>query len=267
MAFWGKSFIFNGIPCETFDLMLYDIGGDTQGEGSFSNISSIDEEYVGDRWRPYFYGVRYERKQTIEIVFGVNQKRIDNQKYLDRYELDAISSWLAGHKKYMWLEIEQNDMEYVRYRCMVSDLSIVSFGNIPWALRATITCDSPYAYLYPQEFKYTINGTSTIEFYNESSHNGNYYPEIDITFSSGNSFSIVNTTDDNKTMSFSGVPTTIRSIHINNDTCVITTPSGANAYPYFNFQFLRLKNGYNTLHVTGNGTLTIKCEFPISTGG
>lgn len=267
MAFWGHKFIFDGIPCETFDLMMYDIGGTEQGEGRFANTVTIIEEGVGNRWRPLFYGVKYENKQELEIVFGVNVERIDRQQYLDRYEIEAISSWLCGRENYCWLEIEQADMEYVRYRCMVTGLEQISYGNIPWAFRATITCDSPFAYMYPQEFRYDVDGSVDILFFNESSINGLYLPEMEISISSGDSFSIENLTDDGRIVQFSGLPADITTIHVDNENGVLSTPSGSNVYPYFNFKFLRLKRGYNTLRITGNGSLLIRCEFPVSTGG
>lgn len=266
MAFWGHKFLFNSIPCETFDLMMYDIGENTQGEGTFAHTVTIRDEVVGKRWRPFFYGATYETRQEFNMVFGVNQERLDAGQYLDRYEVDTIGSWLAGHDKYMWLEIEQDDMEYVRYRCVVTNLAIVSYGNIPWAIRATVTCDSPYAYLYPQRFKYEVNGSLEFTFYNESSHNGFYCPKTEIFISSGDSFSITNLTDGGKTFALSGLPQ-ISHIYVDHDTGVITSDTDVNLYPYFNFVFLRMKRGYNTLRVNGNGTLVICCEFPISPGG
>lgn len=267
MAFWGKAFVFNDFPCEEFGLMLYDIGNETQGEGTFASTVSIVEEVVGARWKPWFYGVRYEKKLQMDIIFGVDERRLDKEKYLDRYEIDEIASWLTGHDKYLWLEIEQEDMEYVRYHCMISELSIVSYGNIPWAMKASVICDSPYAYLYPQEFTYAINGTQTIEFLNESSHNGYYMPILEIKMNGGGSISITNETDKGRTFKLTNVPAAASDILVNNDTCVITNNADLNLYPYFNFKFFRLVRGYNTLSITGNCTLTIRCEFPINAGG
>lgn len=267
MAFWGKSFVFNGFPCEDFDLMLYDVGGESQGEGAFASTVSIVEEVVGNRWKPWFYGVKYENKLQMDIVFGVNENRLDKEKYLDRYEIDEIASWLTGHDKYMWFEIDQDDMEHVRYRCMVTDLSIVSYGNIPWAMKATLVCDSPYAYLYPQTFTYSINGTKKIEFLNEGSHNGYYMPILDITLNGEQSISITNETDGGRTFELNNVPAAATDIRVNGDTCVITNNANLNLYPYCNFKFLRLVRGYNTLSITGKCTLKILCEFPVNAGG
>lgn len=37
MAFWGNSFVFNDIPCDDYDLMLYDVGSTAQGSGNFAS--------------------------------------------------------------------------------------------------------------------------------------------------------------------------------------------------------------------------------------
>ena len=267
MAFWGNSFVFNDIPCDDYDLMLYDVGNTTQSAGKFASGVSIVEEKLPSKYKPYFYGAKFENKLEFTMVFGVNQRRIDTEKYLDRYELEAIASWLTGYDRYMWLEIEQEDLEYVRYRCIISNLELVEHGMVPWALKATITCDSPYAYLYPQIFEYNITGSQTIGFYNESSHNGYFMPQLEIELSSGGSFSIKNKSDNNRELVFSNLPPAVTKIEIDNDRCIIKNDQGLNIYPYFNFKFLRLIKGENILEVQGNGKLRVICEFPINVGG
>lgn len=268
MAFWGNSFVFNGIPCDDFDLMIYDVGSTTQSMGTFASTVSIVEESISSRWKPYFYGVKYEGKLEFTMVFGVNQRRIDNEHFLDRYELEAIASWLTGHEEYLWLEVEQRDLDYIRYHCMISGLEIVEHGNIPWALQAKITCDSPYAYLYPQEFTYTINGETTIDFYNESSHNGYFMPQLQIELSNGGDFSIVNLSDKAiREFKFTDIPKSISIVNVDNDRCIITNNQDINIYQNFNFKFLRLVKGENLLKVTGRGKLKLICEFPVNVGG
>lgn len=267
MAFWGNSFVFNGIPCEDYDLMIYDFGSNSQSAGNFASGVSIIEEALPSRYKPYFYGIKFEKKLEFNMVFGVNQRRIDSGAFLDRYELEMIAMWLTGHDKYLWLEIQQDDLRYVRYNCIVSNLEIIEEGNVPWALKATVVCDSPYAYLYPQEFQYDVAGTATVEFFNESGHNGYYKPIIEFELSDGNGFSITNLSDNNRTLSFSGTPSSISKIRVDNDRCIITNDQNLNAYPYFNFKFLRLLQGENKLVVKGNGILKIICEFPVNVGG
>ena len=181
MSFWGKSFTFNGVPCEDFGLMLYDIGEHRNSAGSFASTSTIIEDKTAKRWKPIFYGVKHDNKLEFSLVFGVNPDRIESHHHLDRGELDAIASWLTGHNEYHWLEFDQDDMMGIRYRAMITSLKVVEYGRLPWAFEATVVCDSPYAYQYPRVFEYDVGPGDTITFYNESCHNGYFYPKIELT--------------------------------------------------------------------------------------
>ena len=268
MAFWGKSFIFDGYPCEDFDLMIYDIGSSAQGASEFASTASIVDESLPSKWKPIFYGVKFDSKLCFTIVFGVNQHRIDDQNYLDRYEIDTIATWLTGHQQYKWLAVEQDDMTFVRYKCIFTSLECVEYGRIPWAMKAEVTCDSPYAYMYPHEYQYTLNGTAkSITFFNESSINGYYRPIIEYSTSSGGNLEIINNTDNGRIFKFTGLSSASQQITIDNENCVITSSADTNIYDKFNYNFFRLKRGYNQLQITGNGTLKILCEFPINVGG
>ena len=178
MAFWGHSFSFNGISCEDFGLMLYDIGEYRNGSGKFASGVTVVEDRIPSRWKPIFYGTKLDSVLEFDIIFGVNPDRVDTHKHLDRYELDAIASWLTGHRRYLWLDIEQGDMEYVRYNCIISDLKVIEYSRVPWALQAHIRCDSPFGYMTPHTFRYDLKGTTSVKLYNESSFNGYIYPVI-----------------------------------------------------------------------------------------
>ena len=266
MSFFGKTFIYNNISCQAYDLMLYDIGGGSEEQQDFASTVSIEEETVGSHWKPYFYGVKYEDRLSFELTFGVVPRRLEKQKFLDRYELNAVSKWLTGHKQYLYLDIEQTDMCYVRYRAIITKLSVVSYSQIPWALRATVECDSPYAYTTPMVTTQAINGSATINLFNQSALNDYFWPEMTIA-QSGGTFSIINTSDNNRATTFTDLPGGTGLITVSNDHCIISCENGLNLYPYFNQNFLRLVSGNNILNVTGTGTLTITCEFPINVGG
>lgn len=180
MAFWGKSFTFNGVPCEDFGLMLYDIGEHRNSSGSFASTSTIVEDKTAKRCKPIFYGVKHDNKLEFSLVFGVNPNRLESHHHLDRGELDAIASWLTGHNEYHWLEFDQDDMMGIRYRAMITSLKVVEYGMLPWAFEATVVCDCPYAYQYPKVFEYDVEPGDKITFYNESSRNDYFYPKIEL---------------------------------------------------------------------------------------
>lgn len=260
--------MFNGVPCEDFDLMLYDVGNIGQENGEFASVVSIVEEELATKWKPIFYGVKFDNKLEFEMVFGVNQERLDDGSFLDRYELDAVASWLTGLDGYRWLSIVQEDMTQVRYKCYISSLEIIDYGMIPWALRATITCDSPFAYLSPHIYTFNVSGTTdNIYIMNESSLNGYYYPTIKYNRTGGNSLSITNKSDKDYTFAITGIPSSVNQISVNNENGVIENNADLNLYDGFNFNFFRLKRGLNQLTISGTGTIQIICEFPVNVGG
>lgn len=267
MSATGETFSFNGKSCEDYQLMIYDIGGDDSGDSTFASVVSITEETVASRWKPYFYGTQFQEKLSFSFTFGVNQCRIDDGEYLTKAEIDDIATWLTGHDKYMWLEIDSDDMENIRYHCMITELKLVEFGHIPWAFEATVTCDSPFAYRTPGSQSFAINGTRQIVFNNLSSLNGYYYPEIHFDISSGGGFSIENMTDGGRTLTFADLPGSVHRVNVFNDSCVVTNDQDLNIYDKCNYNWLRFKRGENTLNVVGNGTLTINYEFPVNIGG
>ena len=257
MALWGCSFTFNGVPCEDYDLMMYNIDGVSSNTGGFSPVSIV-ESAPATRWKPLFFGTVIKEKLTFSIVFGINEKRIDRQLYLTRYEIEEVASWLMGHQQYMWLEIHQEDMEYIHYRCLVTGLELLEFGNIPTAFKATFTCDSPYAYMYPSVYEYSVNGRLDVKLYNESSINGYYKPKIEIDLNTGSMFSIINYTDDPSIMLFSNLPSSVSKIIIDNENGILSSNDpNVNLYQYFNFRFLRLVKGLNHLRLFAENKVAI----------
>lgn len=265
MSFYGESFIFNGISSSDYGLMVYDIGGSDQSSTEFASTVKISEEYVGTKWKPYFYGVTYDQKLEHEITFGINSERIDADQYLTRPEIEEIATWLTGHDGYKVLEIEQEDMTWVRYKCIVTKLSVATYGRIPYTFKATFTCDSPYAYEYPRDYNYVVSGTRTVHLFNESSVHGFYYPVIEI-INPDSSVTIENLSDNGRTFALTDIPASISRITVNNDTKVITNDQSLNLYDNCNYLFFRLVRGSNKIRITGNCTVKITCEFPVNTG-
>lgn len=266
MAFWGCSFVFNDVPCDEYDLMLYDVGGTSGSTGKFASGVSILEDKTAYRYKPFFYGVKIEDKLKFQLVFGVNESRLDQGLYFSRDELEAIATWLTGHDKYMWLYIEQDDLKQIGYHCIITGLELIEFGLVPYALKATVECDSPYAYLPPQIFEYDIAGSSTIKIFNDSGHNGYYMPKLEI-YPYTSIFKIKNITDNNRELSFISIPTSVTKISVDNELEIVSFYNeGINPYKYFNFKYLRLLRGQNELEISGHGKLRIICKFPVNVG-
>ena len=265
MSFYGSYFSFNSIPCFEYGLMLYDVESTNEG-GKFSSAIDISEDRTVFRYKPLYYGSSQNKPLTFSVIFGADMNLVDLEKHLDRWDMDAIATWLTGHDGYKYLEITQPDMEAMRYKCMISNLEYISYGNMPWAFRCDIRCDSPFAYLYPEKASFDVNGSLKIVFYSRASVKY-FLPKIKISIVTGTDFSIKNHTDNGKITKFEKLPSVPIEIYIDNENEVITNSKGLNIYDCFNFNFLKLLRGNNTLEFTGNGQVEFECEFPINIGG
>lgn len=276
MAFYGCEFLFDDVSCSQHGLMLYDFGSNTQGDNSFPSAGKIISDSVAGRYDSFFYGVEQNEPMEYTLVFGANMDSIDAVEHIDRYEVEAIASWLTGHNTRKWLEIVQPDMESFRYKCTISDLKLITYGNMPWAFSCKVTCDSPFAYTHEDhtfidlEAGDTYNGSEFI-YFNRSSYNGYYCPKMIIRFSGGGRLSIRNRSDENRQFLFDNLPKGDLEIHIDNLNQVIYEKNTeVNLYPYFNFNFLRLKRGDNVLSIykTHNSTCEIEIisSFPVNIG-
>ena len=84
----------------------------------------------------------------------------------------------------------------------------------------------------------------------------------------GDSISIQNLSDNNRTFQFKGLPGgRSLTIYVDNKNQVITNSLDLNLYPYFNMKFMRLVKGDNLLKITGNAEVKFICEFPVNIGG
>ena len=268
MSFYGSEFIFDGKSCKEYGLTLYNFGSASQGDVSFPSVGKVFEDRILSRYSSLFYGISQNDSLEYTLVFGANTDSLDRNEHLDRTEISAIASWLTGHGEQKWLQIVQEDMDAFRFKCIISDLKLLTYGSLPWAFSCTVYCDSPFAYTFPEVYSYHVNETAEIIFLNKSTYNGYYKPKIKISNISDRSFSIVNLTDGERSFSFSNLPSSVSSITIDNESMIISDDNGdLNLYPYFNYNFLRLKRGDNQLRLIGTADVEFICEFPVNIGG
>lgn len=266
MSFYGSSFSFDGVSCEEYGLMLYDFGSTTHGNSEYAKVD-IQEDRIPGRTRSLFYGTSYEDPLEFKLVFGAMEDVANNDEPIDRSEMEVIAGWLTGHNEYKWLMIDEFGLESIRYRCIITDLKTIEVDMYKWAFECTVHCDSPYGYTLPEQFTYQVDGTSSVVLHSRSSMNAAYLPVVSIRLNDNGNFSITNSSDGGKEFTLTGYPQTSDTITVNSETGVVSSASGLNVYPYLNFAFPRLVRGKNELTITGNGTVTFTCEFPVNVGG
>jgi phage-related protein len=270
MGFIAKNFSFNRIPCTEFGLRIYDIDGNTNEATPFASTGKLMTDVIPSTGRTFLYGRSFDEPLEFKLVFGLDPLMLKMDEHLDRFEMDAIANWLTGHDTYKWLEIEQPDMETIRYHCIISELEPIQLSWLPWAFTATVVCDSPYGYTFPRKFSYSCVNETEIRLVSRSTINKLYYPKLDITLNGSNTISIVNQSCNNAELRFENLPKDyFLTISVDNELgkIVSSDPTYVNMYQYCNFSWLPLKKGLNKLLVKGNCLLDFKCEFPVNFGG
>ena len=186
---------------------------------------------------------------------------VDDSLYLREYA-----------KVFAWGILGAEDMEEIRYRCLISSLQAVEVAGNKWGVSFQVTCDSPYAYLRPMVYDYMVASSLTTTLRSESSHNGFYYPKLAITGHTGGDLSIwIENRMETSSFTFQGLPSAMGDLTIDCENGVITSASGLNPYQYLSydtpFHFPRFARGDNTITMTGSGRYTFTCEWPVNVGG
>lgn len=273
MAFYGYEFIFDGVSCAEYGLMMYDFGTKPDTSNTLVVNSEIVEDRIPKKYAPLHYGTITNKPLEFTMTFGINVSSAEKKAYLDRHDLKVVAEWLTSHDTYKWLEIAQPDMEMFRYKCFIKDLKYIDVGSLPRGFSCKVICDSPFAYLYPEVYEYEVEVNEEneykmeIDIFNKSSYHGYYKPEITLSLEEGGTFKITNVTDNNRVTCFNGLPTDITEVRVDNENEIISCNTSFNPYECFNFNFTRLLKGNNYLIIEGKGKIKITCEFPVNIGG
>ena len=246
-----------------YGLMVCDIGSNAQDDVSFGNAASIIESRINKRIQPIHFGVNYNEDPLVfTLVIG-------SERPLDRYQMESVAMWLTGHQQYQWLTIDQPDLDRVMFRCLITSLTPISYGWVPYGFELEVTCDCPYAYGYPFSKTYSISGSTNLLFRNEGSVREYFKPELQFQLDSGvTEVSIINASDNNREFKITGLPASGILLSVDNENgiiCDLTT--GINLYSGFNLNFFRLVQGDNQLTIKGNGALTISGQFLYNVAG
>ena len=143
----------------------------------------------------------------------------------------------------------------------------ITDGWIPYAFEATVVCDCPYAYGFPFEYRYDINGTADILFRNDGSVHEYIKPVLTYVPTSGGTLSIVNHNDNKREFRLAGLPASITVVIDNDNGIIQDVTSNVNLYDGFNLNFFRFVHGDNNLTVTGKGALTISGRLLYNVAG
>lgn len=270
MSFYGSSFTFNGKSCsEDFGLMMYDFNNENNAPSKFVSRELI-EERIPNKLQTLFYGTNYKDPLVFTIIFGTK----DPKAVLDREDMKIIADWLIINDGYKDFTINQDDMMDVKFKAIISDLEMVEHNGIKYAFKATVRCDSPYAYLKQSgSYVKSIHIGDSIVIQNPSNVDEPCYPVIEIKPDStqmSKDIMMFNKDEDDRIFSLINLPDAIRKHTIKIDCLkgIITDSNGENIYKYCDsFKFPRLFKGENKLYISGDCRCTVTCEYQVNIGG
>lgn len=250
MSFYGRSFIWDGVPSELFGLYIADIDANGINTSMGSSSMEIIEKKIFRRPAPYFLGATPSPKLQFEMsAFSENE--------IDASAFEDIQKFLFSSRNYKRLQVDQPDMQNIYFNAILTDPKINRVGNLIFGLTFTVTCDSPYAYKFPLVTTYTYSSSvvdSTEVFYNMSDDDGAYLLPNDMIITvnnEGGNVSVTNLDDDNRIMSFTGLqPNEVLTVSSLYQT--LESSTGLKRMGNFNKKFLRLIPNRNRLRIQGN---------------
>jgi len=247
MSFTGKRFVFDGISSTQYNLVVGNKSGGDIEIDSGSNVTIYEEEIYG-KSKPYFYGATPSGKLSFSLL-AFSPEPISARKS------SRLMSWLFGQKEYKVFQIVQGDMKSVYFNAFLQSPKTWRVGNQVMGYTFDVVCDSPYAYEFPKTFErnYTSGDiTDNFEFYNDSDNIAFLYPNLILEMDDfGGDISIVNASDDNRELSFTGLSAN-EIITINNNLGIITSSVDLKRMSNFNKKFFRLVPSVNELTISGN---------------
>lgn len=249
MAFYGRAFIYDGVPSELYGLMISDIDASAIERTMGSNAMDIYDTKIYRRAVPYFYGA------TPAPVLSFPMSAFSEQE-IDADMFSLIQKWLFSSRTYKKLQIDQVDMMNIYFDCILNEPEIIRVGNLIKGFTCTVVCNSPYALKFPTTINYTYTASfvdDTVVFNNTSDDTGDYlYPALEITMNDfGGDVIITNANDNNRIFRFDDLlPNEVITIDCSLQT--ISSSTTLRRLTNFNKKFLRLVAGVNTLHIQGN---------------
>lgn len=261
MTFYGKTFVWDSVPSETYNLYITNFDTGRKDSSGGAGIEIFNQQ-IYRRPVPYFYGI----SQTPVLSFPLT---ISSPLPIDGATRSIIESWLFGTLSYKKLQIMQCDLDMVYFNAFLTEPTTIYVGNLNYGYECTVVCDAPWAWEFTRTLTKTYtDGGGTIKFYNLSANNDYLYPYISFTTAStGNSISITNTNDANRIFSFTAI-SPLETITVDNDRKIITSSTGLYRLSKFNKKWLRFVPGLNNLTMTGLITnLSITYQFAKKVGG
>lgn len=245
-------FSFNGISSDMFGIINVNVSSGLYQESFLSNRNLL-EVTIRNSDKPYFQKIKRE-PLTFKLSFAF--EKWDSQTIKD------VAKWL--NTDFYAPLIFESEPDLIYYAILINDSILNHTGNYQGFITLEMRCNTYHAFgkvQTSQIYDLSANpiGGTPISFYNGGELPT--FPSIYVNIVSGSTFSIVNTSNKNQTLSFTGLAVN-ENLTIDCDNHIITTDI-ANTYRYGNMSgdYIEEILGQNTLQVYGNVKIYFQHEY------
>lgn len=246
---FATDFIFDSQRLSDFGCMICSFDGDFQtasgGEIEYNVVKAPNRDKFS------FYGAEFNTVLTWNYSICKNTCSNNDNMYFDQYEESMLAKWLIKTDGYRYFQFDQEGYEDIFYNVYINMLPHQVAGRTV-GYDLTVTSDCGYGYSDEITKIATVNSSAPLKFNINNDISTVVYPHIQIKGSGD--FIISNDNDSLYEISdFRNVSTTI-IMDCENDII-----EGLNSPNDFNWYFIRLVDGMNT--ITTNSTSNIQIEI------
>lgn len=247
-------FVFDEVRSRDLGIVNVHVSSSDMYSETLTGKRSITEVKSRNRTKPFFLNVDYEPIDfTISMAF-LNGFSDDDIRRVGRiFVSDQYKELFFEENPFKRFFVIAIDTPTLSHNGLGQGYLTIHFRNIDSFAYSPVYTSKVY------DFSQTNSGTILLE------NNGDWIvkPEIWITKVGNGDFSIVNTTDEGRPFTFSGLLDG-ETVYVDNEHEFIQS-SLSNVYRYLNFnnEYIKLPVGINTLQVTGNATFQFRYQYKL----
>ncbi len=272
MNVYGKSFEYNNISSEEYDVMLCSFESSTGTERNTGiSYDILSGDITPHRAIPNFYFRKYN--EPLSFTIELCKKTCNgSDRYFSTQEQKQIVKWLTGTKDFSKLKVVDFDSsDYhnnINYYCICTSYSESVINDKIICLYFEFKCNAPYAFYEENVIPFHSTNEQPALFLVENYSDeisDDYYPILELTAQSTGEVTIVNDIYPEDKM--------ILSLKNGQDLVIdcfeadIVDNLGLFEYNTdTNLKWIRLSPGENHITITGDVTGNIKCQYPRKVG-
>lgn len=183
MSMFCKEFIFDGISCKEYDLVICSFdGGKSETATAGSNIEyTTFKAPNSNKW--FATGSAYKEQLTFTFSICKFQCNSSCNQPLSERELSFLMRWLV-RKDYKYLNFLQEGYENIHYNCQIN-AEKYEVGGKCYGLTLTVVCDAPFGWSEQMSTTISSSTSKTVTLYNNSDEIGVIYPDMVINSNAG----------------------------------------------------------------------------------